>query len=234
MSIKEYHHGIVRRNDDPEKRGRLIIEAPSIVSGENLPWAEPSFHFVDSVGNAGSFWIPNVGSVVEVEIEAEPDSEFTGLLPKWRCNVYPLGTVPPEFETNYPERRGWKTRAGHVMFFDDTEDERWFYYEHPSGAVFRVDDDGNIELKPPAGKSVLVGDGADQALVRGDILKSFMDDMKTWADGHLHDSGALLDSTASPCTGLTGVPATAPSPSLIPNPSPDVPTNLLSDDHKVK
>lgn len=224
MALKEYHIGTVRRNDDPEKRGRLIVEAPTIVSGETLPWAEPSFHFVDSSAEAGSFWVPNPGSMVEIEIEGEVDSEFSGLMPKWRCNVYPLGTVPPEFQENYPERRGWKTRAGHILYFDDTDDARTFYYEHPSGTKIKVVENGNIELSPAPGQSVLVGEGADQKIARGDILDTFLDAMKLWADSHIHVVGTIMDSLSSPCTGATGVA----------NPSPGVPSNLLSDDHKVK
>jgi len=235
MSLKEYHVGIVRDNDDPEKRGRLIIEAPTIVSGESLPWAEPIFHFVDSEANAGTFWVPNPGAMVEVEIEGEPESEFSGLMPKWRCSVYPLGTVPDEFQQNYPNRSGWKTKSGHVLYFDDTDGSRSFYYGHPSGTVIQVTENGQIQLTPADGQSVLVGGEADQQLVRGNILYDFMLDMKSWADSHLHDAGAIAaPSGGGTCIGLSGVPASAPLPTLVPNPSPDVPTDLLSDLHKVK
>jgi len=222
MPKKEYHSGIVRDTDDPERRGRLLIECPDVAYGQTMSWAEPKFHFVDSAQEAGSFWVPNVDSIVEVEIEAEEDSEVNSLEPKWRCDVYPAGTVPEVFIENYPERRGWVTAAGHVLYFDDTDGERTLYYEHPSGTKIRVVENGNIELTPAAGQSVLIGDGADQQLVKGNNLFSWIDSvLKTWANAHKH-SGVM------PGAGVSGI--VDPS-SFLNGPTS---TYILSDYHKVK
>jgi hypothetical protein len=147
MPKKTIHTGIITDNADPEKRGRLNIECPTIVSGDIMEWVDPKFFFIDSSKNAGAFFIPNIGSQVEVEIEDEEDSQVNGLEAKWMCAVYPIGTVPEEFETNYPERRGWKTSAGHVFYFDDTSDQLTFQYTHPSGTEIKVNNSGDILLK---------------------------------------------------------------------------------------
>jgi hypothetical protein len=221
MPRKEKHWGTVTDNQDPEKRGRLIVEVPTIAEGDVLEWIEPSFHFVDSSAEAGCFWVPNVGSTVEVEIEAEEDSEVTDLEAKWMCSVYPDGTVPAEFEQNYPERRGWKTKAGHLLYFDDTANSREFYYEHPSGTKIVVTNTGEIQLTPVAGQSVLIGETADQHLVRGEKLTTWAGSIigggfLGWAASHIHPD---------PVSGNTGAPVSLPG---------DFPADLLSDDHKVK
>lgn len=215
MPKKTIHTGVVVDNVDPEKRGRLNIECPTVVSGDIMDWVEPTFFFVDSANTAGAFFIPGVGSEVEVEIEDEEDSQTNGLEPKWRCALYPYGTVPDEFKENYPERRGWKTAAGHVFYFDDTENSMVFQYTHPSGTSVVVDNDGNIQLNAGSGKTVSIGTDADEQLVRGNILETFLTNLKNWADAHQHvETG-----------GTTNVPSVL---------TPPLPFDLLSDKHKVK
>jgi hypothetical protein len=216
MPKKEKYWGVVVDNQDPELRGRLVINCPDIVRGDVLDWVDPGFHFVDSAHSAGAVWIPSVGSDVEVEIEAEDDSEVSSLEPKWICNIYPYGTLPEEFQTNYPNRRGWKTKSGHVLFFDDTEDNLEFRLIHPSGTNLVVDNDGNVQINAASGKNILIGDGADQFLVRGDELNTWITTvLKTIYNAHTH----------SYTGGTTGTPSA---------PLTDPPSTILSSSNKVK
>jgi len=223
MPKKEEHWGIVIDNRDPEKRGRLIVQADTIAEGDVLEWIDPTFHFVDSdtETKAGSLWIPNPGAVVAVEIEAEDDSEAMDLQPRWKCCIYPDDAVPDAFIENYPNRRGWVTRAGHILYFDDTEEQLYFYYEHPSGAKITVDNDGNIRLDTDA--SVYIGRGASHPITRGDVLENFLTSLKSWLDGHLHLPGTFT-TPSGPVTGTSGTPASS---------STSIPGDLNSDDHKV-
>lgn len=222
MPRKEKHWGIVIDNRDPEYRGRLIVQCDTIAEGDVLEWIEPCFHFVDSDNetSAGSFWVPNPGAIVEVEIEAEEDSEVMDLDPRWKCCLYSEGQVPEEFvvQGNYPNRRGWKTRAGHVFYFDDTENQMTFYYEHPSGAKITVSNDGDIRLDTD--QSVYIGTDALHPITRGDILETLLGDIISFQALHVH-SGV----TTGPGSSGPHVPATAAPPTI--------PSDLNSDDHKV-
>jgi len=209
------HTGIVRDNNDPELRGRLLIEAPEIVSGESLGWVEPRFEFVDSVNSSGSLFIPDIGATVTVTIESDEFAEVNGLDPRWVCDVYPVGTLPEEFRQNYPNRYGWVTRGGHILIFDNTENELEFYYKHSSGAEIRVTNDGVIKLTPASGQGVLVGgDAATEQLVLGNELKVLLTLMKTRYDGHTHNAS---------------VPVPGPSELF-----PTVDDTILSENHKVE
>jgi len=227
MPKREKHWGVVTDNDDPEKRGRLVVQCDTIAEGDVLEWIQPSFHFVDSNDSeqGGCFWVPNEGTIVEVNIEAEDDSEANDLDPQWKCAVYPQGSVPEVFQDNYPNRRGWVTRKGHIFYFDDTEDSLTFHYEHPSGAKITVDNDGNIRLHTDA--SVYIGDdAASHPITRGDVLNTFLDSLKTWLDGHLHNPGTLAaPSGGGAVTGVTAKPTLS---------STTVPSDLNSDDHYVE
>lgn len=221
MPKKEYHEGcIIRDNDDPQKRGRLLVECPTIVSGETMgDWMEPCFHFVDSENSCGAFFVPSIGSMVTVEIEAEEGAEVNGLMPKWRCDIYPTDTLPDEFKENYPERRGWKTRSGHVLYFDDTDDDKVFRYTHPTGTEIVVNNDGGIELSPASGQSVFVGASADEPIVRGNKLHTYFTNLLAWLSSHTH-SGVTIG------LGTSGTPNTGAPPSD--------PSDTYSDYHKVK
>lgn len=172
MATKEYHWGNITDVDDPERRGRVCVSCPTIAQDDVLEWVEPCFHFVDNAGNAGAFWVPSVGSMVEVEIEDNVDGGGSpDLGPKWRCAVYPEGSVPDEFsdQSSYPYRRGWKTRAGHVFYFDDTDGCETFYYKHPSGTEILVDSNGKIKLRG----EVEIGVDPTEACVLGNALQSY-------------------------------------------------------------
>jgi len=218
MTTKEYHEGYVTDNSDPQKRGRLSVVCQSIVAGEVLEWVEPTFPFTDSEGQAGWFFVPNIGSSVTVEINSGHEAEVNDLQPKWRCDLYPDGSFPEEFEDNYPQRRGFKTKEGHYLYFDDTEGSLEFLYHHPSGTEIFVSNDGQIELRPASGQSVLVGGGATEKIPLGNVLKTLLEDIKTAYDTHTHTggNGGMV---------ATGVPSVS---------FPPVTDSILSTLHKVE
>lgn len=215
MPKREEHYGTITDNNDPEKRGRVSVQCPTITS-DVIEWVEPEFHFVDSAKDAGAFFVPANGSQVTVSIEAEEDSEVMGLEPRWRCTIYPIGKLPEIFETNYPERRGWVTGAGHQLYMDDTSGEHTFTYEHPTGATVHINNDGDIILTPAGGRSVKVGGSdATEALVLGYELKSYF-----------NAAGSGLVSLLTSHTHDGGSPPAAAFPAF--------PTSALSPDNKVK
>ncbi len=218
MPRKSKHTGTVTDNNDPDMQGRLTVECPTIVTGDVLEWIDPKFPFTDSGMLAGWFFVPNIGAQVEVEIEEEEDSEVQGLEPKWQCTLYPDGTVPVEFRIpgEYPNIRGWKTAAGHLLIMNDTEAKLEFKYIHPTGSEIYVTNTGQIELKPIAGQSVFIGEAADQPIPLGTLLKALLTGMKTAYDTHTH---------SSPAGGSTGTPSAI---------FPTVDDSILSTLHKVK
>ena len=196
---REIHHGHVVDNDDPQKLGRLVVECPTIVSGESLGgWILPRFHFVDSEHSAGCFWVPNIGSSVDVEIESDPEAQVQGFDARWMCDVYPDGTVPDEFRENYPQRRGWKTAAGHLLYFDDTEDSQEINVVHSTGATIQIDNNGTIYIKQNTGQTIELGAGIPrEKLIKGE---SFYNDLLAFVTGV---------NTFAVDPSITGIPGVA-------------------------
>src|SRR5580692_68954 len=131
-TLQETHFAVVTNNKDPEKRGRLKLKCQSLVGANTeLPdWAEPCATMFTTMGG-GSLFLPLIGSTVEIivdvhdvgldEMAGEKFLQNPNI--KWRSvgftgkgGVMPL---PAALQTNYPNRRGFVTPAGHSVVMDD-------------------------------------------------------------------------------------------------------------------
>lgn len=112
--ITEHPTATVTSNKDPAKAGRIKVELADLDGQEYPEWLEPIL--------PGGLWvcIPEPGDTVECVLpEGEDKIEFASEV-KYRGVVLdPANPVPSEFKTNYPNRRGFKTRAGHLLIVDD-------------------------------------------------------------------------------------------------------------------
>jgi uncharacterized protein involved in type VI secretion and phage assembly len=120
------YRGDVTRNDDPQNRGRIQVIVPTV--GHTIPinvWVDPAFAGAGT--NRGMFWPPEVGDSVRVWFEGGDASKPCGYLGGW----FGTADVPSEFATTdqgqefkVPEKRGFITRGGHSLVFNDTEGEQ--------------------------------------------------------------------------------------------------------------
>lgn len=164
----ETHYGKVTNNNDPDKRGRVRVEAPTLVGkNKELPiWVEPVLVFMGS--GKGFFAVPDKDSIVELIVVVSTrtdESRFQSSLDSPDVRYKPVSindtdTLSDVFKTNYPNRRGMSTDAGH-WYFDDTTGSKTFHLEHTSGAKLSIDNDGNIFITPKSGgKKIYLDDDA--------------------------------------------------------------------------
>lgn len=127
------YRGIVTRNDDPEKRGRIQAKVPQVGhSATPDVWIDPAF---DAAGtDRGSFYPPEVGDSVKVSFYHGDPAKPSTYFPGWFGGT----DLPEEFAYTegqkvsgqtgtaaVPERRGFITRKGHRITFSDKDgDER--------------------------------------------------------------------------------------------------------------
>lgn len=165
-TIWEKYPAIVTRHDPDSKLGRIYCAIPGILGDETTEYPDP----IDPVFDWGWFFLPDIGEEVEIEIVVEDDTGEDVRAQafvddpriRWRGKRFRAdektldegGRQPHELFTskNYGKRRGFATPQGHVLFFDDTEDDKQItlaWREAPDSANFSqltFDKDGSAML----------------------------------------------------------------------------------------
>ena len=122
------YRGLVTNAQDPEKRGRIqaVVETIHGIGPQNAPdvWIDPAFS--GAGGGRGTFWPPDEGDSVWVTFDCGDPSFPLMYWGGW----FGTDELPAESgmalgygEEGYPEKRGFRTRAGHTFVVDDEKDK---------------------------------------------------------------------------------------------------------------
>lgn len=180
--ITEHPIGVVSSNKDPAKAGRIKVQIPEMDGDAYPEWLDPIFP-------AGWITMPEVGDMVELVLPEGDDKIEFGSEVRYRGKVLTEGSpVPTEFKQNYPKRRGYKTKSGHLLLFDDTVGQEEVSISH-KGVLAIVLNNSGIFL----GTS-----GASERVPLGDLLMSSLSALTGALLTHTH-----LGVTTGP--GITGV-----------------------------
>jgi len=116
--------GIVTDNKDPAKSGRIKAAIPQM-DGDSYPeWINP-------VWPAPWIVIPNVNDEVEIVLPDSEDAiEFAEEIYYRGYTIDESKSVPDEFKTNYPDRMGFKTKAGHILIVDSKSGQEEITLSH--------------------------------------------------------------------------------------------------------
>jgi len=116
------YRGEVTSTADPEMRGRVQVLIPG--AGQQRPltvWVDPAF--LGASQGRGLFWPPEMGDLVRVGFE-NGDVDNPSI---WLGGWHTRNALPAEFAYDttqrgspVPRRRGFVTRGGHALLFDDT------------------------------------------------------------------------------------------------------------------
>ncbi|MFC6671258.1 phage baseplate assembly protein V [Marinobacterium aestuariivivens] len=88
------HRGRVVDNQDPEHRGRLKLQVPSVLGDQTSNWALPCLPFGGADGQ-GCYTIPEIDAQVWVEFEAGNIDQPIWVGTFWQPDTS-AGDVPPE------------------------------------------------------------------------------------------------------------------------------------------
>jgi len=139
-----YHIGTVTANADPEKRGRVQVETPTMTGlGISVPWAS----IVHPVKLGGSptlsdFSVPEIGTKVLLIF---PNSNpYTPLI---LGVMQDSSTHQSAFDTNYPNRYGKLDPNGLSVITDKTA--KTVTVDHVSGTHIDIDANGNVTVTTP-------------------------------------------------------------------------------------
>jgi hypothetical protein len=159
MMLGEIHTGEVVANDDRSRLHRIRVKLTGLYDGELPYWIRPG------IQDIGKVWVPRIGDLVDVAFDESDQEEdlisgerfFTA--PNYR--YYPYGYrrgkknkdgqqgVHDRWKTNYPERRGFESRAGHYVLFDDSkkESDQVVILSHRNGHRIEFRADGSVHLQ---------------------------------------------------------------------------------------
>jgi hypothetical protein len=125
-SYYSVYRAIVVDNADPEERGRVQISCPSVGHDPLVAvpcWVDPAYGTTGD--RMGWFDPPLVGAVVRVAFDngdaACPKAYWGG----WHTKADGLFPIPTEFGyvDKKPQKRGFRSRAGHLLLFNDAAGE---------------------------------------------------------------------------------------------------------------
>ena len=170
----EIHYGEVTDNfaGKPEMRGAIKVRCLSLFpDGRELPDpVKPSFQMAGA--GWGIFCLPEVGDIVELEVEELEDGSLDV---RWRAGVYGEGDLPSIFKENYGKRWGIVDPAGNYIYLD-YENNKIVIYQRDGNKIelnqemitLEQSGGGIIVLKP--GKVVLM-QGDRWVARRGDYVE---------------------------------------------------------------
>lgn len=80
--------------NDPEKRGRIRVQCPSVLQESKSPWCEPCIPVAYDGG--GDFFLPKVGDTVWIEFEEGKSSKPIWVGNWWSTNNTPSSNYSPD------------------------------------------------------------------------------------------------------------------------------------------
>ena len=203
------YRGQVTDNSDPNDLGRVKAKVPRVLGDEESGWALPAFAY-GGASEQGFFAVPDVGAGVWIEFEGGDLS-----YPIWSGTWYTSGDIP---ESAKPGKKVLKTKSGHKIVLDDD-----------GGSLEITDSNGNTikmdssDIKITAGQATKIVidapqielvDGAAHALVFGDSLLQYLNQMVQTYTTHMHPGE--MAAGIFPVTPMLPVPPmTPPTPSLL-------------------
>lgn len=157
------YRALVGDNADPESRGRIRVKVPSVLGTALSGWAEPCLPY-GGLKDVGFFSVPPVDAQVWVEFEEGNVSR-----PIWTGTAWQVSSdIPEDAGSKVPDLRVLKTRSGHMLLFDDTDDAEVVRLVHASQAEIRIDEKGAVTITTPGDNEItLAGDEGLIELVDG-------------------------------------------------------------------
>lgn len=136
--------GQVVDNNDPKKLERVRVTIPGLYEGStaDLPWCAPKVgKMFGNKAGVGVFSVPDLGTWVFVELQ-DGNAHYplyTGSPVQTRADL-------PEADANYPNRYGFKDKAGNIIYVDPTSGQNTIRVQHASGTEIRINNDGSINI----------------------------------------------------------------------------------------
>lgn len=214
--------GIVRDNEDPENLGRVKLEFPWRDADDESYWARIA---TEMTGDGyGTYFLPEVEDEVLVGFENGDIHSPIVIGSLWSGNRKP----PEDNADGNNDVRKIETRSGHVVEFDDNDQEGAVRIETAAGHTVVLDDASGSEsvaIEDKAGNSLEMDSNAGEVAIEANTeLSLSAPTIELSADGELTvDSSGTLEMSGDAqtkvsskgqlnveSTGIMGIDASGP------------------------
>src|SRR6266568_4088787 len=202
------YRGFVTDNSDPDDLGRIKAKVPRLLNDEETGWALPAFIY-GGISEQGFFAVPDINAGVWIEFEGGDLS-----YPIWAGTWYSSGTIP---ESAKPAQKVLKTQSGQKLILDDDAGTLEITDSNSNSITM---DSSVITIKAGNATKIVIDapqielvDGASHALVFGDDLLQYLNQVVQTFQSHMHPGETALGLPVSPAPPVP--PMTPPSPSLL-------------------
>ena len=172
------YRGEVVSVSDKKEAARVRIRVMGVydnVPDSALPWAQYADPFFMSGVDSGSQIIPDIGDMVWVFFEGGNHTQ-----PIYFAGAPSAKDMPKEAS---PKNRVIKTKKGHIIELDDTDEEERVKITHSSGSYVEMNDAGEGTWSAP---KLDLGEGGLEPMVLGDKLAAWAESLVQWLDTHQH------------------------------------------------
>jgi len=206
------YRGIVTDVNDPESLGRIRAKVPDVLgSFEVSPWALPCTPYAGP--NAGLFAVPPVDAGVWIEFEAGDPSR-----PIWSGGWWSCGELPKNEKADDTTQtlKILRSEQGLLLALDDAAKSATLSDEDGRNLMTITVGDGQIRIQ--AATKVVVEapqielvDGAPHPLVFGDDLLSYLNQLVSLFNSHLHVGETLFGIPVTPIIPTVPFPPATPA-----------------------
>jgi hypothetical protein len=209
------YRGVVIRNDDPQRLGRLTARVPEVLGEVDSGWALP--HVPYAGDGAGLHMIPGPDAGVWIEFEAGDPSR-----PIWTGCWWKGDQLPKDQGGSAATPAVKIVRSAQGMLLGIDDDGKTVVVSDSNGDnILKIEvSPGQITLKG-ASKAVVdapaieLVQGAGHPVIYGDDLLQWLSQLVTTFNSHMHP-GQMATAIGSPVTPMPpAVPAQPPTPALL-------------------
>lgn len=207
------YRGMVTNNEDPKGIARIQARVPEVLAGEDTGWALPAVPYAGD--GVGLHLVPPVGAGVWIEFEAGDVSR-----PIWTGCWWPEGKLPKS-ETGSeakPSLKILRSEEGLIVALDDEAKTITLSDANATNVLTIKTQDGQLVLK--AGTKIVIEcpaiemvEGASHPTVFGDDLLTYLNQMVTTFNSHMHAGQVAGPYPVTPMTPSS--PMSPPEPSML-------------------
>jgi hypothetical protein len=179
------YRGVVKDNDDPAGRGRLLVKVNAVMSGEPV-WAMPCVPYAGK--NMGLYAMPEKGTGVWVEFEAGNPS-----YPIWVGCFWGDGQAPKNERGAgaAPSRKIIRSQKGLMVTLDDQQQAITVSDNDGSNLVTIQVQQGKVTVKGTAkvvveAPQIELVENATHPVVFGDLLLQYLNQLVVLYQTHTH------------------------------------------------